>query len=316
MTIHIPVLVWSEAPDVGNISSNLCDSSKDSNYIFELSGTDRGGDRVNASFVIVDNTGINSSVTVDFVSYSFTVSPYTRKTFRLLRDQSVLGISVSAGVVPVTFTDFDPQVPDEVNQVATNSASTSGGGGSSGSTLAVLDPNNKGPDINVSGGNTIAQIITNTLGWQSIRSNVSKTTGKYYFEAMLSGTNIGAGVCDGTQAMTNFLGSTSHSVGYLQGSIYLNGGSAKAMPGNANSTIKVAVDVGGRLFWAAITGQNWNNDGTANPATGTGGIDISTLTGALFIGLSLYDNGSQNTLNTGQNPYQNTPPTGFGNLTQ
>jgi hypothetical protein len=47
----------------------------------------------------------------------------------------------------------------------------------------------------------------------------------------------------------------------------------------AGSVVDVAVDLGGAVIWFRVSGGNWNNSGTANPATGTGGVSLSTMTG-------------------------------------
>jgi hypothetical protein len=44
---------------------------------------------------------------------------------------------------------------------------------------------------------------------------------------------------------------------------------------NARSVVGFAVDLDAQLAWVRVQGGNWNNSGTADPATGIGGIDYS-----------------------------------------
>lgn len=61
---------------------------------------------------------------------------------------------------------------------------------------------------------------------------------------------------------------------YFGGSLFAPGGLPAYVPGN---TIRVAVNPFTHFIWFAVNGGNWNNVAGADPAAGTGGIDISSL---------------------------------------
>jgi hypothetical protein len=75
------------------------------------------------------------------------------------------------------------------------------------------------------------------------------------------------------------------------------------------------IDLGAKLVWFKnITiGGFWNNNPSANPATGIGGASFSALTtGPWFLAtqISQYQDGI--VLNVGEFPYLLTPSSGFG----
>lgn len=83
-----------------------------------------------------------------------------------------------------------------------------------------------------------------------------------------------------------------------------------------------------RIWWRAATGADtrWNTDGSANPATGVGGIDISATgpspvlgnvfplfgaTNGCSNGSPNYDTPSVGTVNFGATAFAGTPPSGY-----
>jgi hypothetical protein len=62
-----------------------------------------------------------------------------------------------------------------------------------------------------------------------------------------------------------------------------------ASPGGliVGSVVEICVDIDARLFWLRVSAGNWNGSGTANPATGVGGINIAAMTGTLYPAASL-----------------------------
>jgi hypothetical protein len=81
------------------------------------------------------------------------------------------------------------------------------------------------------------------------------------------------------------------------------------------TVIDEAVDLVNNRVWYRAGGGNWNGSGTANPATNTGGIDISTLNpGPYFAANSLGTTvGETYTVNFGATAYSFAAPSGFGN---
>jgi hypothetical protein len=115
------------------------------------------------------------------------------------------------------------------------------------------------------------------------------------------------------------MGNGAHNVGMnsSSASIFYNGGTPGAVTavlGNGDRHC-VAVDVGAKLLWIRVNSANWNNSGTANPATAAEGVDISGVTGDLYIFCDVETAATTGTLNTGATAFTHTAPSGFGNWT-
>ncbi len=312
MTINIPVLVWDQATfEEGRACTLSIDSTVDTTWNIALQGTDKTGDLINAKYAVIDNTGINSTVYIEYGLLRSSVSPYTRKTFQVYKDQNYLRIIVNSGAVPVTFTDFDPGIPDDVNQVATGIAA--GGGVSN---PATFDTGFTDPGITLSGANLVA--TSNTAAHYSTSMvQTLRTTGKFYWEiASAAFNNPELGMGNHSMPLNTFGGFDTNSWGVnpSNGNLFYN----NAVHGNIgtsgpNGTCGFAVDLTARLLWFRIGAGNWNGSGTADPVAGIGGFDISTFTaGSIGPYASLRTNGDQCTLNTGASPFANPQPTGYG----
>lgn len=195
----------------------------------------------------------------------------------------------------------------------------SGGGGTT-----TFDPSNHGPHIVLSNGNLTA--TSNTLGssYEIARSIASHSTGKFYSEKTINanpstGNGLCVGITDATTSLTTYLGSDLHSIGYFGGgSVDLNNVTITTIQSwTATNVVQEAVDLGAQLIWWNVNNGNWNNSGTANPATGVGGISISTLTAGAYYSAICYQTtaGNQITGNWGAaSPgYTYSAPSGYGN---
>jgi hypothetical protein len=87
--------------------------------------------------------------------------------------------------------------------------------------------------------------------------------------------------------LENYLGSNDNSVGIgNNGAVYYGGTTIfTSLPtfGTVGDIIDVAID-GNNKMWFRVNGGDWNGDNTANPATNSGGLNISSL----FGGATLY----------------------------
>lgn len=74
--------------------------------------------------------------------------------------------------------------------------------------------------------------------------------------------------------------------------------------------LTIAVDFTAHKLWVRVNSGNWNNDASADPATGANGIDISTLAGSSWRGAAmvLYISGAGGTIGSG------ALPSGFSNF--
>jgi hypothetical protein len=114
-------------------------------------------------------------------------------------------------------------------------------------------------------------------------------TGLTYFEitaTTLTGTlSIGFVNRSYNMASGTILGTDNNGLGFKSsGAVVLNNATLSTIQTYAQGDVVcVAVDIANRLVWFRTNGGNWNNSGAANPATGVGGIDYSSMSlGALL----------------------------------
>jgi hypothetical protein len=180
---------------------------------------------------------------------------------------------------------------------------------------ATLDPGNKSANIALSGGNLVAT----SSGAGAVRSTRA-LQGLTYFEAVittLTGTPA-IGVCNQGFVTTNSLGADANSIGYIpSGVVRDNTGTliATIQAYVQGDRVDCAVDPGSRLIWFRTNGGNWNNSGTANPATGAGGIDFSGWLnlGTLYAAFSASATGTVWTSKF-STPFTGAAPAGYSSL--
>src|SRR4029077_824676 len=103
------------------------------------------------------------------------------------------------------------------------------------------------------------------------------------------------------------------------GAIWVNNANTGSAIGviSSGNVIGVALDMTGLLIWFRIAPSgNWNGSGTANPATGVGGISISACFGAqaayaAFASTGSAGNGNAVTANFGDSAFTGAVPAGF-----
>jgi hypothetical protein len=178
----------------------------------------------------------------------------------------------------------------------------------------------KSANITLTGSNLIATNNNNANG--GVRAADKQITGKFYWEVTCNtivGTQSGIGVCSPTAIFTTsggFSVAGAASVIKNLGQIYVDGvlqtGSIGAL--TAGSLVCIAVDCSARLIWFRLgAAGNWNNSGTASPATGAGGFSITSL----GIGIPLYPAtwlnllNDQVTANFGDSAFTGAVPAGF-----
>jgi len=178
--------------------------------------------------------------------------------------------------------------------------------------------------VTLSGSNLTA---TNNGGANgAVRSVNSFSSGKYYWEVTTNAgsTQCGVGIANAAAVLANFYNNSAVGGSYLYNSsispVYLNGSSAGINLGSQISTsggiLCIALDVTNSLLWYRIAPSgNWNGSGTANPATGTGGINVSAVVGpgnpAFAIVCYSTGAGSAVTANFGASAFSGAVPSGF-----
>jgi hypothetical protein len=186
-----------------------------------------------------------------------------------------------------------------------------------------LTPGNNGSLI---GGNLILNQSSGSGVTVATRSIDIQPTGKFYLEFTVSlvGTGnqsfTGPGIANATDALGSARtvlascatgGQPTDIFGTLETNFPLYAASGCAQ----GDIICMAVDftVNPVLFWYRKNGGNWNNSGTANPATRTGGYRATPF-GPYKVYCNINDNGgtSQNiTMNAGATAFSFGVPSGF-----
>lgn len=190
------------------------------------------------------------------------------------------------------------------------------------------NPADKASAITLSNGNLTATSVGTAQ--QLVRSTTARTTGKYYFEVTLTtvATNVAVGIATSGESTAPAAGLGGGSTGatslgfyvvsptqatYING-VLLNGGTTASVNGEV---LSFAVNLTGALIYIEDTvtiaaGGSWNNSTTDNPSTSTGGASLSTLNaGPYFIAFNDSTGGAVAVLNTGNQPFIRTIPTGY-----
>lgn len=181
-------------------------------------------------------------------------------------------------------------------------------------TSTTLNPDDKTANITLSGSNLVATASTSSNG--GVRAADAQTSGKYYFEitwTATGGSDTGVGFCDDSCDL-NAIGSSAvrAAIVFNSGNFYVNGSNLVSIGAPSTGTVTcIAVDLGAQLIWARQGSGNWNDSGTANPATGTGGESISALSGNFFPAISLGSTSAELTANFGATSFAQTVPSGF-----
>lgn len=136
----------------------------------------------------------------------------------------------------------------------------------------------------------------------------ARFTGKRYFEVVPGSTSFeNVGVCGSGGHIVDLDAGSPGNFGSFAGQVGWEPGGqiAAAFPGTGNivtiatynswssgDTLCIALDLDNLLIWFRVNGGNWNNSGTADPATSTGGLFVPMLltnasNGLLWPGLNM-----------------------------
>lgn len=193
-----------------------------------------------------------------------------------------------------------------------------GGGGSSG---VYWNPADKDSKLSLANDDSCVLRSTTSSGtWCALRSMTSHATGKWYAECInvFSGSSAGSmifGVADSMFALTNYVGSDTHSWGIQANNttvlVYSNGTSTSTgtpVIGHGGRAM-VAYDAATGNLWLGTAGV-WHN--TGNPALGINPTYTIAPGTVLYLALAEQNSPQQCTLrnNPGESLY--SPPFGFG----
>lgn len=179
----------------------------------------------------------------------------------------------------------------------------------------------KSANCTLTGSNLIATSAAAGTNW--VRAVDKQVTGKFYWECTYNtnaATNTAAGAASPTVNLLNGFTAGNPSFGSFGithiGTFYVDGAIAVSGFGTiANGTVVCfAVDCTSRLVWIRLgAAGNWNNAAANNPATGVGGVAITSLTNGipLYPAAVLTASGEQITANFGDSAFTGTVPSGF-----
>jgi hypothetical protein len=137
-------------------------------------------------------------------------------------------------------------------------------------TYTTWNPDDKSANITLSDGNLTAE--TSSGGWNNVRSVLSVTTGKYYFEYTITDASlVQVGIVTSATNYTTYFGGDAYSVGWqLQGEFYIGAlftGNGKTPVSLGNGDIAcIALDMDAGKIWF---GKNGAWIGSGDPAAGT-----------------------------------------------
>jgi len=184
--------------------------------------------------------------------------------------------------------------------------------------MTTWNPSDKSANITLSGGNLTVTCTSNVDG--GVRSTISKSTGKVYFEYICTtfnatGGDTGCGIATSSAVLTS-IGAVGVGgvITFPSGNTYFNGTNRFSLGIINNGNILcVAIDITNNLYWIRNGTGNWNGSSTANPATGTGGLDVSGLfsTNAVFACICENSTLANISVNFGATAFVQTVPSGF-----
>jgi hypothetical protein len=147
----------------------------------------------------------------------------------------------------------------------------------------------------------------------AVRSTDAVNTGKLYLE--FQGVGEAVGLTTASAALGTIGPSALGALIYqATGNISVNGSATGVSLGVIGSeTIGIAVDFATSRLWVRLNAGLWNNSGSDNPATGTGGLDVSALfPGNAAYAVATFTTAERSaTVNFGANTFAYAAPSGF-----
>lgn len=165
-------------------------------------------------------------------------------------------------------------------------------------TYATLDPSNKGASCTLSGGNLSASFS----GVSSVKSTISKTSGKWYWEVTATSTtgNMVIGVAGTSASVSQYTGQNTDSWGYYGVNKVLNNGTlTNTQPGYSNADV-----IGVALDATAKTVQFYKN----GVAVGTA---VTGLPTTIFASVGAGGSSTSMTVNFGATAFVYGAPSGY-----
>lgn len=187
-------------------------------------------------------------------------------------------------------------------------------------TVSGWNANDKGPDILLSADQFTASGAATLPTNESVRSVVSRASGKVHFEFNVIQSTGGAlplvGLANAAMTLAFYPGQDGNGIGVNTSGNYFQNGAGGTQDADAWTTgalVAIEADLDAKKFWLSVNGGNWNNGlGAGNPATGTFGDGFAYMTGPFFIAFApgtaltqIYQ------LNVGQTPFLRAVTPGY-----
>jgi hypothetical protein len=294
---------------------------------FKFTGTATGDGGANWTLVLT----LTGSGVVEYQCANATIANMTRAlrtttaaTAAAGDNLIITGEHTSAGTKNIITVTMDSTVATVYGSGVLNSVSVAGSGIyicnwgtlTYGTTAYIITPVTLDPavtNVTLSNGNLTATGTSGSNGFGARVADASaKTTGKYYFEAT-TGQHFSSwvGVAVAGTSYISLQGSVAANGAFTtiwDGTMLVNGSNMGAIGGG--SPYGVAVDLDNRKIWFRIAPSgNWNNSGTANPATNTGGWTL--MAGSIVPYFPMASIGDVITANFGATAFSGTVPSGF-----
>ena len=228
----------------------------------------------------------------------------------------VSGTFASAGSPVVTLVE----VPYSVNAIgmgvlktSTTTVTVSASYTPPASAAQAFDPANANTALTLSNSNTT---VTNTSGSNDKQVRLTRPmVGKSMVSFVLNAANGnngdpgGAGLMGASHSAqsTTYLGGEGNTLGDYRGSIVTNSGNGGSLGATqaVGQQLDICYDNDNHLFWHRIGNGNWNDNASANPATGVGGRSWNPGESGVYAAIQANNGGQWTVVNTG------TPPAGF-----
>jgi hypothetical protein len=189
----------------------------------------------------------------------------------------------------------------------------------SGGSAATWNPADKSADVTLSGADLVATYTdAGSNAYDNVRATVGKSSGKYYSEHTVAYTNNdqrSLGVANSSASLTSYSGVDTNSIGfYMDGTVYYGNSLITTLQTTTpGQRVDMAVDLDNGTIWWRTNNGNWNNSGTANPATNTEGVTIGVAgTVYPFTSLRQFAAPDSDTAVFLSTSWAGTPPAGFG----
>jgi hypothetical protein len=153
--------------------------------------------------------------------------------------------------------------------------------------------------------------------WSTCRSTLGVSSGKWYFEATLTGSTGSTGnnmigvMTTTTSTLSDAYGGSTTRSYQANGNLQGNNSTGTVSSATSGDVIMIAFDVDAGKLWVGKNGT-WMNSGV--PASGTGNVFTTLPTSPIVPQVSMYGNTGDNYgwyTNFGQQPWIYSPPSGF-----